>query len=109
VRLDYQSVNNLDCVDREPKSLLSKLIIAAIPHTEPWRLTTALLMISCNLMAIAITFGLVKLGDRFRGASPDTKPALAKEFDLSQLVAAMSFGHMIGVGLVLGLTNIGII
>jgi photosystem I subunit X len=102
-------MNNLDCVDREPKSLLSNLIIAAIPHTEPWRLTTALLMIICNLLAIAVTFGLVKFGDRVTGANPDLKFALASKFDLSQLVAAMSFGHIIGVGLVLGLTNIGII
>jgi photosystem I subunit X len=89
--------------------LLSNLIIAAIPHTEPWRLTTALLMIICNAIAIAIVLVLVKLGDRVADAHLETKPALVIGLDLWQLIAAMSFGHIIGVGLVLGLTNVGII
>jgi photosystem I subunit X len=89
--------------------LLNNLIIAAIPHTEPWRLTTAILMIICNLLAIAITFGLVQLRSRFRVTNPDDKSMLVRGFGLAELVTATSFGHIIGVGVVLGLTNIGII
>jgi photosystem I subunit X len=85
--------------------LLSNLIIAAIPHTEPWRSMTALLMIICNLLAIAITFGLTKLDHRFAG----NRLLSVGEFGYAKLIAAMSFGHILGVGLVLGLTNIGII
>jgi photosystem I subunit X len=89
--------------------LLNNLIIAAIPHTEPWRLTTAILMIICNLMAIAITFGLVRLRSKIRVANPDDKSILVRDFGLAELVTAMSFGHIMGVGVVLGLTNIGIV
>ncbi|WP_310486891.1 photosystem I reaction center subunit PsaK [Chamaesiphon sp. VAR_69_metabat_338] len=89
--------------------MLSNLIIAAIPHTEPWRSMTALLMIICNLLAIAITFGLTKLRKRFGGDRHDDRLSSVRDFGYSELIAAMSFGHIIGVGLVLGLTNIGII
>jgi photosystem I subunit X len=89
--------------------LLKNLIIAAIPHTEPWRLTTAILMIICNLLAIAITFGLVWLRSKIRVVNPDDKSIPVFDFGLPELVAAMSFGHILGVGVVLGLTNIGII
>jgi photosystem I subunit X len=89
--------------------LLNNLIIAAIPHTEPWRLTTALLMIVCNLLAIAITFGSMQLSRKIKVANPDDKSTLVRDFGLLELFAAMSFGHILGVGVVLGLTNIGII
>jgi photosystem I subunit X len=77
--------------------LLNNLIIAAIPHTEPWGFNTAFVMIICNLVAVAIAAVIAKLSGR------------AKIFSLTELVAAMSFGHILGVGFVLGLTNIGII
>jgi photosystem I subunit X len=77
--------------------LLNNLIIAAIPHTEPWGFNTALVMIIGNLFAIVMTIVTAKLRDR------------VENFNLSELVAAMSFGHMLGVGFVLGLTNLGII
>jgi photosystem I subunit X len=89
--------------------LLNNLIIAAIPHTEPWRLTTAILMVFCNLLAIAITFGSIQLSRKIRVANPDDRPTLVRDFGLPELLAAMSFGHILGVGVVLGLTNIGII
>jgi photosystem I subunit X len=103
-------MNNLQVlliVDRELKFLLSNLIIAAIPHTEPWRSMTALLMIICNLLAIAITFGLTRFGNRFAGDGD--RLLSVREFGYLELIAAMSFGHILGVGVVLGLTNIGII
>jgi photosystem I subunit X len=83
--------------DRESDFLLNNLIIAAIPHTEPWGFNTAFVMIICNLVAVAIASLNAQLTGRL------------KNFNLSQLVAAMSFGHIVGVGFVLGLTNIGII
>jgi photosystem I subunit X len=77
--------------------LLNNLIIAAIPHTEPWGFNTAFVMIVCNLFAVAIAAIIAKINSR------------AEIFSLAELVAAMSFGHILGVGAVLGLTNIGII
>ena len=80
--------------------MLDNLIIAAIPHTEPWGFNTAFVMIVCNLVALAILW----LSSYLNG-----NPALAPKFTLPELVATFSIGHMIGVGMVLGLTNIGTI
>jgi photosystem I subunit X len=80
--------------------LLNNLIIAAIPHTEPWGFNTAFVMIVCNLVALAILW----LSSYLNG-----NPALAPKFTLPELLATFSFGHLIGVGMVLGLTNIGTI
>jgi photosystem I subunit X len=77
--------------------LLNNLIIAAIPHTEPWGFNTAFVMIICNLFAVAIVAIIAKRSSRMNISN------------LAGLVAAMSFGHILGVGFVLGLTNIGII
>ena len=80
--------------------MLDNLIIAAIPHTEPWGFNTAFVMIVCNLVALAILW----LSSYLNG-----NPALAPKFTLPELVATFSIGHLIGVGMVLGLTNIGTI
>jgi photosystem I subunit X len=80
--------------------LLDHLIIAAIPHTEPWGFNTAFVMIVCNLVALAILW----LNSYLNG-----NPALAPKFTLPELITTFSVGHIIGVGMVLGLTNIGTI
>lgn len=84
------------------------LIVAAIPHTEPWTLTTAMVMIFCNLVAISI--GRFAIANP--GSGPDLpvgKPDLFRNFNLPELLATMSFGHILGAGLILGLTNAGAI
>lgn len=80
--------------------MLNNLIIAAIPHTEPWGFKTAFVMIVCNSVAVAVLF----LNSYLNG-----NPALAPKFTLPELLATFSIGHIIGVGMVLGLTNIGTI
>jgi photosystem I subunit X len=96
--------------------LLNNLIIAAIPHTEPWRFHTAFIMSAANLLALAIAEWRFNLTARSvaidAGGSPSLtadKSDLLTNFSLSKLIAAMSFGHILGVGLVLGLTNCGIV
>ena len=94
--------------------MLNNLIIAAIPHTEPWGFNTALVMIISNLVAIAIgrfTFtlrGRSHVDSAKSVAQEQSEPNLAG-FDSAELIASMSFGHILGVGLVLGLTNVGVI
>ncbi|WP_373546237.1 photosystem I reaction center subunit PsaK [Chamaesiphon sp.] len=94
--------------------MLNNLIVAAIPHTEPWGFNTALVMIIANLVAISIgrfTFA------RRRGSHIDIAKSVVDAqivpnlagFDSAELIASMSFGHLLGVGLVLGLTNVGVI
>ena len=88
--------------------MLNNLIIAAIPHTEPWGFNTALVMIICNLVAVAIgRFAIANPGN-----GPDLQigqPDLFRKFSLPELLATLSFGHILGVGFVLGLTNAGAI
>ena len=88
--------------------ILYHSVLAAIPHTEPWGLSTALVMIVCNLVAVVI--------GRFAIANPGTgpdlpvgKPDLFRNFNLPELLATMSFGHILGAGAILGLTNAGAI
>ena len=94
--------------------MLNNLIIAAIPHTEPWGFNTALVMIISNLLAIAsgrFTFTRLRRRhiDSTKSVADDQiEPSLAR-FDSAELIASMSFGHLLGVGLVLGLTNVGVI
>jgi photosystem I subunit X len=93
---------------REFKSLFYNSIVAVIPHTEPWGFNTAMVMIICNAIAVAI--GSFMRADR--GSSPSlpvSKPNLVRNFNLPELIAMMSFGHILGVGMILGLTNIGAI
>jgi photosystem I subunit X len=88
--------------------LLHNLIIAAIPHTEPWNFKTAAVMILCNLIAVAIgRFAIANPG----GGPGSTvgKPDLFRNFNLPELLATFSFGHILGVGFILGLTNAGAI
>ncbi len=88
--------------------MLHNVIIAAIPHTEPWNFSTALVMIFCNLLAVVI--GRFAIANPGVGASlPVGKPDLFRNFNLPELLATFSFGHILGVGLVLGLTNAGVI
>jgi photosystem I subunit X len=92
--------------------LLNNLIIAAIPHTEPWGFNTAFVMIVCNLVAVAILLLNGYLNRRDPISNPTArngKSALTQQFTLPELLATFSFGHLVGVGMVLGLTNIGTI
>jgi photosystem I subunit X len=88
--------------------LLYNSILAAIPHTEPWGLSTAIVMIVCNLIAVVI--GRFAIANP--GGGPDLpvgKPDLFRNFNLPELLATMSFGHILGAGAILGLTNAGAI
>jgi photosystem I subunit X len=88
--------------------VLHTAILAAIPHTEPWGFSTAIVMIVCNLIAVAI--GRFAIANP--GGGPDLpvgKPDLFRNFNLPELLATMSFGHILGAGAILGLTNAGAI
>lgn len=92
--------------------ITSNLLLAAnvvVPRTVEWNLSVALIMILCNLVAIAIgRFAIQKAG-----TGPDlplgNKPALWKKFGITELLATASFGHLLGAGMILGLANAGIL
>ncbi len=88
--------------------MLHHFVIAAIPHTDSWSFGTALVMAVCNLFAVA----LGRFAIQHPGGGPDLpmgKPDLFRNFNLPELLATFSFGHILGVGLILGLTNAGVI
>lgn len=76
-----------------------------IPATVGWGSSAALIMIVCNLLAIAVV--------RFRlpipaqgGSSSSSNPT---NLGVIQVVTGASIGHIIGVGVILGLANLGIL
>jgi photosystem I subunit 10 len=83
-------------------------ILAAVPHTPEWSFPVALVMILANVFAISI--GRFAIQNAGKGPDlPMTKPALWQKFGLPELLATVSFGHILGAGLILGLANAGVL
>ena len=79
---------------------------ATVPSTAEWTPAVGLVMILCNLLAIAIG----RYAIQNPGVGPDLpadKPALFRKFGIPELLATMSFGHILGAGVILGLSNAG--
>ncbi|HAZ43612.1 MAG TPA: photosystem I reaction center subunit PsaK [Cyanobacteria bacterium UBA11369] len=87
-------------------STLLLAVQATVPTTPEWTPTVGLVMILCNLLAIAIG----RYAIQNPGVGPDLpadKPALFRKFGIPELLATMSFGHILGAGVILGLSNAG--
>jgi photosystem I subunit 10 len=91
--------------------MISSLILAAqstTPTTPEWNPSVALIMILCNLFAIAVG----RYAIQHPGEGPDLpvpKPELWDKFGLPELLATTSFGHILGAGIILGLGNAGVL
>ncbi|HEY9601146.1 MAG TPA: photosystem I reaction center subunit PsaK [Allocoleopsis sp.] len=87
-------------------SILLAAAQATVPSTPEWSPTVGLVMILANLFAFAIgRFAIQK-----KGVGPDlpvSKPAILSNFGIPELLATASFGHILGVGIILGLANAG--
>lgn len=81
------------------------LIAAAgyVPHTTEWGPSVAIVMIVCNVLAFFIGKQVIQI--------PDADPAGGTFLGLGlpALLAVTSLGHVIGVGAILGLSNIGVL
>lgn len=82
------------------------LVAAAVPNTVEWSPKIAIVMIAANVLAIAI--------GKFTMKNPTAGPALpGAEFfggmGWPALLATTSFGHIIGLGAILGLANTGVL
>lgn len=89
----------------------SSLLIAAqvtTPHTVAWSPATALVMIFCNVLAIIIGYYAIQKPGR-GPALPIPQLASRKPFGVPELLATASFGHILGAGMILGLSNAGIL
>jgi photosystem I subunit 10 len=76
-------------------------LLAVVPRTPEWSLTTALIMVIANVIAIAIA--------RFSIKYPNVGPKLIGDFSVPAFIAAACFGHLLGTGAILGLANLGVI
>ncbi len=77
---------------------------SAVPTTLEWSPKVAIVMIICNVIAIAFGKWTIQM--------PSEGPALpAANFfggmGLPGLLGTTSFGHLLGAGVILGLANIG--
>lgn len=81
-------------------------LAAAVPTTMEWSPKVAVVMVICNVLAIAIGKATIK--------HPSEGPALPMSdmfggMGLPALLATTSFGHILGVGVILGLGSMGAI
>ena len=80
----------------------------AVARTLEWTPNVAIVMIAANLVAIAI--GRYAIQRRGVGpALPVRVPGLFEGFGVPELLATTSFGHILGAGAILGLSNAGIL
>jgi photosystem I subunit X len=90
--------------------MISNLVLAVqyTPSTIDWNPSVAIIMIVCNLFAVAIGRYAIKNP----GIGPDLpvpKPEVWDKFGLPELLATTSFGHILGAGIILGLGNAGVL
>lgn len=71
-------------------------------RSDNWSLQVGAVMIICNILALLI----VRYATQDRGSKPASP---VPGFGLPQLIAGACFGHIIGAGVILGLTNSGVL
>jgi photosystem I subunit X len=83
-------------------------LLLATARTIGWSPSVGLVMIVCNLFAIAV--GYYAIQNRGVGPKiPVEMPAMFTGFGVPELLATMSFGHLLGTGAILGLSNAGVL
>jgi photosystem I subunit 10 len=77
-----------------------------VPRTPTWSLGVASVMITANLLALVIgRYGIQQKG--VSPALPFPLPKMFEGFGVAELLATASLGHIIGVGMILGLAQSG--
>ncbi|NJO39804.1 MAG: photosystem I reaction center subunit PsaK [Cyanobacteria bacterium CRU_2_1] len=78
-------------------------LLAAVPNTPAWSLSTGLVMILSNVAAIALASRVVKY--------PNVAPQFPVPIGLGvpAFIGAVCFGHLLGTGIILGLANLGVL
>ncbi len=84
--------------------MFTSTLLAAATTPLQWSPTVALIIIIVNIVAIAFGKSTIK----YANAEPGLPSAnLFGGFGLPALLATTAFGHILGVGVVLGLHNLG--
>lgn len=80
--------------------MIYSTLIAAAPTTLPWSPNVAIVMILCNVFAIAI--GKFTIQQQNVGA-----PTPIAGMSAGAVVGSACLGHILGAGVILGLANVG--
>lgn len=81
-------------------------LLAAAVDTAAWSPKTAIVMIACNILAIAVAKSTVQQPSV--GAMPPS-PEMFGGFSIGTVLGATSFGHLLGFGAILGLSSMGVL
>jgi photosystem I subunit X len=73
-------------------------LATAVPMSQAWSQTTAIVMVVCNVMGVLAAATTKKAG-----------PSLFGGLTIAQVIGGTCFGHVLGAGAILGLTGIGVI
>lgn len=80
------------------------LLAATMPTTVSWSPKVAIVMIACNIVAIA--FGKFTIKNQSAGPALPSAPMFGG-MGLPALLGTTSLGHLLGAGVILGLANSG--
>ena len=84
--------------------MLTSTLLAAATTPLQWSPTVGLIMIIANIIAIAFGKSTIK----YPNAEPKLPSAnFLSNFGVPALLATTAFGHILGVGTILGLHNLG--
>jgi photosystem I subunit 10 len=91
------------------KIMLYSMLLGSVARTSEWSISVGLIMITCNLLAFAIGRFAIKQAGESKMALPTDMPAVMQNFGIPELLAVASFGHILGAGMILGLSNAGLL
>ena len=87
-------------------SMILASVSSAVPPTVEWSPTVGIVMIVCNILAIAI--------GKYTIQNPSVGPSLPSPemfggMGLPGLLATTSLGHILGLGTILGLASLNVL
>ncbi len=87
-------------------ALLSLDFLAVVPRALDWSPAVGITMLVCNILAIA--FGKFTIKNPSVG-TPMPSSAMFGGFGLGAVLGTTCFGHILGAGVILGLSNMGVL
>lgn len=86
--------------------MLTPTLLAVAVRATNWSPTIGLIMLICNVLAIA--FGKMTIKEQSTGpAMPSAN--MFGGFGVGAVLGTTCFGHILGAGVILGLTNMGML
>ena len=84
----------------------TELLISVVPQTAVWSAKIASIMISSNIFCIVAG----RYSIQIKGVGPSIPlTGSFTNFTLPELIASTSLGHIVGSGIILGLTYVGLL